>query len=324
MKSPIMGLVGDIGGTNARFALIDEAGHIRFPKVYPSQEHGSLSEIIEEYLETTAGKKRPTRAVFAVAGPVVDGAIEFTNLEWQISEVDLLVAFDFETIKLINDFAAQAMAAPRLEGEQVRTIGPDLKGPVNCPCVVLGAGTGFGVGGLIRGAMGDLAIATEGGHAGFAPFDEVEAGVLRRLAAKYGRVSIERVLSGPGLYDLYLALCDIRGRAVLYEDERAMLAAGLEGEPGASETLDRFCAILGGVAGDLALTYGARGGVFVSGGIAPRLIDRIDQGGFRERFEAKGRLADYVKEIPTFLINHPYAALVGAAHELKQLERQRL
>lgn len=321
MKGSVRGLVGDVGGTNARFALVDEQGHIRFPKSYACHDYSSLAEIIEEYLATTAGKRRPPRAALAVAGPVVEGEIQFTNLDWGVSETDLVVAFEFEDVSLINDFAAQAMAAPRLGADDLRQIGPTLKGASECPIIVLGAGTGFGVAALARMTHTEVSVATEGGHAGFAPFDEVEVEVWRRLKARYGRVSIERVLSGQGLYDLYRALADIRSRSADLPDERAVFAAGQSGDVLAGEALARFCDILGGVAGDLALTYGALGGVYVSGGIAPRLLDRIGAGGFRARFEDKGRLTEYVRTIPTFVIVHPYAALVGAARELEQLER---
>jgi glucokinase len=321
VKGAARGLVGDVGGTNARFALVDEEGHIRFPKSYACQDYSSLAEIIDEYLATTAGKRRPTRAALAVAGPVVEGEIQFTNLDWGISETDLVIAFEFEAVSLINDFAAQAMAAPKLGPDDLRQIGPAVKGSMDCPTVVLGAGTGFGVAGLARTSHVEVSVATEGGHAGFSPYDETEVEIWRRLKAMYGRVSIERVLSGQGLYDLYCALSEIECKDNDLSDERAVFAAGQAGDPIAAAALDRFCDILGGVAGDLALTYGARGGVYVSGGIAPRLLDRIAAGGFRARFEDKGRLTEYVRSIPTFIMVHPYAALVGAARELEQLER---
>jgi glucokinase len=252
---------------------------------------------------------------------VLDGEIEFTNLDWQISEGDLLAHFEFEAVKLINDFAAQALACPRLHPEELRAIGPKMRGGADCPLVVLGAGTGFGVAGLARADRGDVAIATEGGHAAFAPTDELEVEVWRRLTARHGRASIERLLSGPGLYELYTAMAAIEGKDAPLTDERAVTVAGNSGDALASAALDRFCDILGSVAGDLALSFGARGGVFISGGIAPRLADRLDAGGFRARFEDKGRLAPYLREIPTSLVLHPYPAIVGAARELEQMER---
>jgi glucokinase len=315
------GLVGDVGGTNARFALVDPQGHIRNPRIFPCKDFGSLAEVIDEYLKTTAGKLRPPRAVIAVAGPVVDGEIEFTNLDWQISEGDLLAHFEFEAVKLLNDFAAQALACPRLPPEELRPIGPKIRGGSDCPMVVLGAGTGFGVAGLARSERGDIAVATEGGHAAFAPCDEVEIEILKRFAARHGRVSNERILSGPGLFELYQALGEIEGRPATARNDRALIEAAAQGDALAEATLERFCAILGAVAGDLALSFGARGGVFVSGGIAPRMADRLAASRFRARFEDKGRLSDYMKAIPTSLVLHPYPAIVGAARELEQMER---
>lgn len=322
MRSQWTGLVGDVGGTNARLALTDGQGHIRNPRTFPCKDYASLTDIIAEYIETTAGKKRPPRAVLAVAGPVVDGEIEFTNLDWVVSEGDLLAHFEFEAIELINDFAAQALACPLLEGPDLRVLGPNLhRGSREHPMLALGAGTGFGVAGLARSERGDVPIATEGGHAAFAPCDEVEIEVLKRLTAKYGRVSTERLLSGQGLYDLYTILAALKGKAPALKDEAEVTRDGLVGDPLASETLDRFCLILGSVAGDLALTFGARGGVFVSGGIAPRIAERLAASGFRARFEDKGRLSDYLQGIPTYLVLHPYPAIVGAARALEQLER---
>jgi glucokinase len=322
MRSQWVGLVGDVGGTNARLALVDGQGHVRNPRSFPCREYGSLADILAEYIETTAGKKRPPRAVLAVAGPVVDGEIEFTNLDWVVSEGDLLAQFEFEAVELINDFAAQALACPLLEGPDLRIIGPNLRrGAREHPMLALGAGTGFGVAGLARSERGDVPIPTEGGHAAFAPTDDVEVEILKRLAAKHGRVSIERILSGQGLYDLYCILAALQGQAPALRDEVAVTTEGLVGDPLAQAALDRFIKILGGVAGDLALTFGARGGVFVSGGIAPRIAERLDAGGFRARFEAKGRLGDYVRDIPTYLVLHPYPAIVGAARQLEQMER---
>lgn len=322
MKSQYVGLVGDVGGTNARFAVVDAQGHIRNPRSFANKDYASLTDIMAEYIQTTVGRKRPPRAVIAVAGPVLDGEIEFTNLDWIVSEGDLLAHFEFEAVELINDFAAQALACPLLEGPDLRELGPKLpKGPHDAPMVALGAGTGFGVAALARSERGEVAIATEGGHAGFAPCDEVEVEVWKRLAARYGRVSIERLLSGQGLYDLYCALAEQRGANAVLEDETAVTREGMVGNPLASETLDRFAGMLGAVAGDLALTFGARGGVFVSGGIAPRIAEKLASGKFRARFEAKGRLSDYVKSIPSYLVLHPYPAIVGAARQLEQMER---
>jgi glucokinase len=321
LKPHYEGLVGDVGGTNARFALVDSQGHIRNPRSFAARDYSSLGEVIAEYLEQTAGRKHPPRAVIAVAGPVLEGEIEFTNLDWQISEADLLAHFEFEAVKLINDFAAQAIACPMLEADDLRALGPELRPIPDAPMVILGAGTGFGVAALARNERGEVAVATEGGHAAFAPSDETEVEIWRRLKVRYGRVSIERLLSGPGLYDIYRALGEIEARNTELPDDRTVIEAAQTGEPGACKCIDRFCAILGSVAGDLALTHGARGGVFVSGGLAPRVAERLATSEFRARFEDKGRLRPYVEQIPTSLVLHPYPAIVGAARELAKMER---
>jgi glucokinase len=321
VKPQYTGLVGDVGGTNARFALVDTEGRIRNLHIFSAANYASLADVIAEYLQRTMGRKRPPRAVIAVAGPVLDGEIEFTNLDWQVSEGDLLANFEFEAVKLLNDFAAQALACPLFDADDLRPLGPVLRGGSDCPMIVLGAGTGFGVAGLARSDRGDIAVATEGGHAAFAPSDEVEVAVWSRLMAEHGRVSIERLLSGRGLFSLYEALAEQAGGGAGLGDEQAVMSAAAAGDALANATLDRFCAILGSVAGDLALSFGARGGVFVSGGIAPRMADRLASGGFRAHFEDKGRLRPYLELIPTSLVVHPYPALIGAARELEMMER---
>ena len=322
MKVHYTGLVGDVGGTNVRFALLDAEGRVRNLHVYPAANFASLGDVVADYLERTMGRnRRPPRAVIAVAGPVLDGEIEFTNLDWQVSEGELLAQFEFEAVKLINDFAAQALACPLLTAESLKVLGPRLRGGADCPMVVLGAGTGFGVAGLARSERGDIAVATEGGHAAFAPVDEVEVEVWQQFGTRHGRVSIERLLSGRGLFELYGVLAGMRQAEATLEDEKAVFDAAGKGDALAGETLDRFCGILGSVAGDLALSFGARGGVFVSGGIAPRMADRLAAGGFRARFEDKGRLRTYVEQIPTSLVIHPYPAIIGAARELGMMER---
>ena len=322
MSAMHVGLVGDVGGTNARFALVDQDRKVRYPKTYPAKDFASLDDAVCAYMKDTAGRKRPTRAAIAVAGPVVDGEIEFTNLDWQVSEAELVANCDFEAVKLLNAFAAQALAAPRLDAESLHLIGSAEKGAADGAIAVLGPGTGFGVAALARTGGRDTPMPSEGGHASFAPFDEVEDQILHRLRGKHGgRVSIERVLSGPGLLNIYRTLGDIEGAPAAAADPGAVVAAADQGDAVARQALERFCAILGGVAGDLALTFGARGGVYVAGGIAPRLIERIEASDFRVRFEAKGRLADYVRDIPTYVITHPYTALLGAARALAELER---
>src|SRR5947209_6958454 len=168
MKSQYTGLVGDVGGTNVRFALVDTEGRVRNLHVYEAANYAALSDIVGDFLTRTLGRgKRIPRAVIAVAGPVLDGEIEFTNLDWQVSEGELLAHFEFEAVRLINDFAAQALACPLLTSDNLKPLGPALRGPDDAPMVILGAGTGFGVAALARSERGDIAVSSEGGHAGF-------------------------------------------------------------------------------------------------------------------------------------------------------------
>ena len=318
----MLGLVGDIGGTNARFALAEDVGGrpvVREPKGYPVKDYAGPEAAIDAYLNEL-GAPRPAKAILAVAGPVTDGAMHFTNSDWVVSEARLKTQGGFKAARLLNDFAAQALGAPRLAAENLLRLGPEIPTPTAGTLAILGPGTGFGVAGLARDAVTEVVLSTEGGHAGFAPTDEIEIEVWRRLAQGRSRVSVERVLSGAGLHDLYAALGDIQGKAATLPDARAVQEASEAGDALALEAIDRFCRILGSTAGDIALTMGARGGVYVTGGVAEKLAAQLAKSAFRERFEAKGRFVDYMRAIPTWLVMDPYAALIGAASQLAALE----
>ncbi len=318
----MLGLVGDLGGTNARFALVEDAGGrpvVSEPKAYGAKDYGSPEDAIDAYLKDT-GAARPAKAVLAVAGPVTNGAMHFTNLDWEVSEARLTSVGGFKAARLINDFAAQALGAPRLGPEQLQVIGPQIPRPQQGTSVILGPGTGFGVAGLVRQAGTEAVLATEGGHVSFAPTDDFEIEIWRRFARDRERISIERVLSGSGLHELYQAIADIEGQAAPLPDARAVQAAAESGDVLAARAIDRFCCILGGVAGDFALAFGALAGVYVTGGVAEKLAVELAAGGFRERFEAKGRFEGYMRAIPTWLVLDPYAALIGAASQLQALE----
>jgi len=318
----MLGLVGDLGGTNARFALVEDRDGRLEPtriKALPARDHASPEDAIAAYLKDV-GAEQPAKVVLAVAGPVKDGAMHFTNLNWQVSEGRLTSLGGFKAARLINDFAAQALGAPRLAKDQLRVLGPEIQGAAEGASVILGPGTGFGLAGLVRQGGQEVVLATEGGHVGFAPADELEIEIWRRFASRRGRISVERVLSGSGLHELYQAFGDIEGAPATLEDAKAVQEAAEAGDALAARTVDRFCRILGGVAGDFALAYGALAGVYVTGGVAEKLALQLAEGGFRERFEAKGRFVDYMRAIPTWLVLDPYAALIGAASQLAALE----
>jgi glucokinase len=319
----MLGLVGDLGGTNARFALVEEHGGRPTPtevKAYAASDHASPEDAIAAYLKDV-GAQRPDKVVLAVAGPVKYGAMHFTNLNWKVSEETLVEVGGFKAARLINDFAAQALGAPRIARDRLLVLGPEIQGAPEGTSVILGPGTGFGVAGLVRERGQEVVLATEGGHVGFAPTDDLEIEIWRRFARGRGRISIERVLSGSGLHELYQALADIEGVDASLPDQRAVQAAAETADPLALRTVDCFCRILGSTAGDFALGYGALAGVYVTGGVAEKLAEQLTKGGFRERFDAKGRFEGYMRAIPTWLVLDPYAALIGAASQLAALAR---
>ena len=310
-----VGLVGDIGGTHARFALVEKGPHgpeIGEPKTYNVRDYPTGEAAIDAYFADT-GEPRPPSVVLAVAGPVTDGAIDFTNSDWEFSEASLRKTAGFGTARLINDFVAQSLGAPHVKADRLRRIGPEVHGVKGETLVTLGPGTGFGVSALAREGGREAALATEGGHIAFAPIDELEVEIWRWLVKRHGRVSIERILSGPGLLELYQAMAEIDGAPAPLADAQKVQAAAESGDALAAKVIDRFCRILGSTSGDIALVVGARGGVYVTGGVAVALVEHIPEGGFRERFEAKGRFVDYMAAIPTFVMLEPYTALIGAA-----------
>ena len=320
--SEVLGLVGDIGGTNGRFALVKGSpDHPRIdgPRTLPNRDHASAEAAIDAYLKAR-GAEKPARVVLAVAGPVSEGAIHFTNLDWRLSEKGLCRDAGFKAARLVNDFAAQAMGAAHLPDEARRRIGPDVAAASNAPLAIMGPGTGFGMGVLADRSEPPCILSTEAGHIGFAPVDDEEVEVWRWLKRRHGRVSIERVLSGKGLEELYQALAEIGGEPARFGDGREVQAAAEAGDGLAARTVERFCLILGSAAGDLTLATGARGGVYVTGGVAQGLADRICSGGFRSRFESKGRFEAYMQAIPTFLVTDGYTALRGAARLVGGME----
>lgn len=317
-----LGLVADLGGTNARFALVDHAGRIEAIKTYRAAESTSVENVMRRYLQEIGCAQAPAIATLAIAGAVLKDHARFSNLDWSVDAAALRRAFGIQRVELINDFAAQALAVPRLASHDLRNLGPASSTTSGGTIAVIGAGTGFGAAALADGPAGQVPIASEAGHAGFAPTDEVELKLWRRLKARYGRVSVERLLSGPGLLGIYEALCEGSGRGPTTADPADVVAAANQGEFEALRSVERFVRIFGHVAGDLALTFGARGGVFLAGGIAPKIYDWLSTGAFRDAFEDKGRLSPFVREVPTFVVMHPEAGLVGAAARLLQIRER--
>ncbi|MBX6329257.1 MAG: glucokinase [Pseudolabrys sp.] len=315
ISSPI-GLIGDIGATNSRLALVAPGGSIEQIRVFASDEFASLGDMIQTYFESPARARRPRHAILAVAAPVDGDQVAFTNLPWTFSVAELRRRFGFSSIRVVNDFVANALAIPHLaEGDRAQ-IGRGA--PVQAqPVGVIGPGSGLGVSALIPTADGYVPLQSEGGHVTMAATDGREAAVLELMRKRFDHVSAERVLSGPGLINLYAALCELDGQR-----QEQLTAAQItdsrvgEAHPHAREATEMFCAMLGGVAGDLALTLGARGGIYIAGGIVPRLRATFAQSAFRDRFEAKGRFRGYMEAIPTYVITRPMPALLGLARML--------
>jgi glucokinase len=309
-------VVGDIGGTNARFALaeLSDPAHpgLRDELHLPSAQYASLKDALAAYLKEVEAAKEAPMAVLAVAGPVSDGEVQLTNLSWHASE-RALRGLGLGRVRLINDFRALAASADALEAEDLDAIGPALPRIADATIAIMGAGTGFGAAALVREPGHAIALAGEGGHIGFSPEDEVEAQILTSLQRRFGRVSIERIVSGPGLVNLYGALCEIGGASPVFDDPHQIVDAAKNDEPYARTAVERFCAIFGAAAGDIALTFGARGGVLLAGGLSEAMEDFMKAGSFRARFEGKGRLAHFARKIPTHLIRRDDAALLGCA-----------
>jgi glucokinase len=325
MAATLLGLVGDVGGTNARFALArrrDGRVEIDDPVTFHAADYPTGDAAIGAYLGQARLDAPPAFAVIAAAGPIEDGAVTFTNnTAWRFSEAGLAHAGGFKRARLINDFTAQALAIEHLEDSDLRRIGGGGKRPDRGTAAIMGPGTGFGAGARVDDGQNRATLVSESGHIGFSPGDETEIELIRRLMVRYGRVSVERVLSGPGLLNLYQTVADMRGEAAIHAAPDEITRQALAGEPLCRLVLDRFCAILGSVAGDLALAYGAKAGVYISGGIAPAIIDILAASDFRRRFEAKGRMSDYLKSIGTLVVTQPHAALIGAASLLDALAK---
>jgi len=314
-------LVADIGGTNARFALHDPAtDSLERLQVLAAADYPDIDTAIDTYL-SSAGGAHVSEACFAVACPAWDDEIAFTNSPWRFSSDALRRRLGLERFVTVNDFEALALSVPHVPLEALHCVRSGDADPT-APKVIIGPGTGLGVAGLVpvAGTAGQLrwvAIPGEGGHASFAPTDEIEIELLRHLSQDHERVSTERVLSGQGLTELFEFLTSRGGLQGRRLPPSEITALGLSGtDPTARAALDWFCGLLGSVAGDVALTFGARGGVYIGGGIMPRLLSVLEDSTFVSRFLAKGRLSRMLTPIPVFVILDPCASLRGAASVL--------
>jgi glucokinase len=311
-------LIGDIGGTNARFAIAN-TGSPGFSDAMTLQcaDHASADDAIRHYLdEVTAAS--PDVICLAVAGPVIDGTVQVTNNHWTLSIVDIAADFGISDVQLLNDFEAVAFSIPQLQAGDTEVIGlPDRKPTLgeNFNIAILGPGTGLGTAGLVSRRKTIIPIVGEGGHVGFAPKSQVQVDILNTLRSKFDRVSVERLVSGSGLENIYWALTRIHGEQRTPLSAKDIFAVSFDnGDPRASEAVHMFYEILGQVAGDLALTLGATDGVYLAGGIAMRYPNLLQDSGFRNAFDNKGRHRALMERIPTLLITHDEPGLLGAAY----------
>ena len=319
-ESPTARLLGDVGGTNARFAWQDDAGSpLRDIATLPTADHPTLADAITAYLQRL-GRAAPPWCAIGIANPITGDQIQMTNSHWAFSISAMRQALGFERLVVINDFTALALALPDLQASELRQLGGGAPVP-GAPMALIGPGTGLGVSGLIAGdAPGRwLPLQGEGGHVTLAASNAREAAVLQVLRDEFGHASAERAISGQGLEALYAAVCkldavagfvplpaaEVSQRALAGHDARCV------------EVLDLFCGFLGSVAGNLALTLGAVGGVYIGGGIVPRLGDAFMRSRFRACFEDKGRFRSYLEAIPVCVIHTAVSpALRGAARAL--------
>ena len=312
----------DIGGTHARFALAEVADGkvvtLGPETTLRTAEYASFQTAWEAFGESL-GRALPRAAAIAVAGPVQGEIIKFTNNPWIIRPGQVNEKLGVERHVLINDFAAVGHAVAQADaGHFLHLAGPDVALPVEGTISVVGPGTGLGVAHVWRDAHGYRVSATEGGHIDFAPLDAIEDAILARLRDRYRRVSVERVVAGPGLAEIRATLARLEGKAVLETDDKALWALAMSGDDSlAAAALDRFCLALGSVAGDLALAQGASATV-IAGGLGYRIRDHLVRSGFAERYTAKGRFAGMMAGLPVKLMVHPQPGLLGAAAAFAQ------
>jgi len=304
-------LVGDIGGTNARFGLVAPDGTLLHSSILADADYPTIGGAITAYLRQRGRLPMPRQGAIAIASPITGDQVRMTNHPWGFSVAALQKQLGFERLEVINDFTAQALALPHLTAADKVAIGGGSAVP-GYPIGVLGPGSGLGVSGLIPAGSRWVPLTGEGGHATMAAATAREAAVLAAMRGHFDHVSAERVLSGPGLINLYNALADVDGvPATQYTAAQITDPDTALDDPRCGEASEMFCAMLGTIAGNLALTLGARGGIYIGGGIVPRLGARFAESPFRQRFEAKGRFTSYLAAIPTFVVTHKLPAFLG-------------
>src|SRR5947207_6699639 len=309
-------LLGDIGATNARFALLSN-GNLNAISSFEVAKFRQFKDVLANFVTEHCHKMKIHQALLAIAGPVTGERVPLTNSSWVIDPHELQTDFGLQ-VRIMNDFEAVALSLPSLTSTDLAEIG-GARPEAAAPMAVLGPGSGLGVACLIDHSERRVVIASEGGHATLAPTGEQEDHIMAHLRKRFGHVSAERAISGSGLENVYQAIAALEGLEIPPRNAAEITKNAFSGECQlASQSLSAFCAFLGSFAGDVALTFGARGGVYIAGGISPRILDFLIRSEFRKRFEAKGRLRNYLEAIPSYVITHPAAALIGLKSLLKQ------
>jgi len=314
MTRNVNNLIADIGGTNARFALVDN-NQIHDELELQCAQFPTLTDAAEHYLASVgAATQRPQQAAFAIAAALGGDHVSMTNCPWQFSIRNVCNDLKLQRLIVVNDFTALAMAVRHLTADELLQAG-GAQAEANKPIAVLGPGTGLGVSGLIPAAGNWIPLEGEGGHVSWSPADARETAVLNYLWKKFAHVSTERVLSGMGLVNLYTALCALDSKPAHDFKPADITTQGLnDTDPICVEALQMFCGILGSAAGNLVLTLGAKGGVYIAGGIVPRLGDYFLKSPFRQRFESKGRYESYLKPVPAYVMTAKRPAFTGLVH----------
>lgn len=304
-------LIADIGATNARFALADTNG-VYDQKILKCEDYPTIVDAAKTYLDGLNGKT-PKRAAFAIAGPVSGDYFQMTNHHWKFSINETKLDLGLDQFELMNDFKAIALGVPHLKPEDIKQIGGDQRAVHAAPIGVIGPGTGLGVASLVWGGSSYIAVPGEGGHVTMAAKTQREFDIFRTLRYKYHHISAERVCSGKGLVNIYNAIKILDGHESLPDRTPEQIAECALNKtcPVCEESLEKMLAFLGTVAGNLAVTLGAAGGIYIAGGIPAKLGEYFFNSRFRKEFEAKGRYEGYLKPIPTYLITHPNIAFVG-------------
>jgi len=306
-------LVADIGATNARFGLVSPKKVVLHTRTLAVADHPTIADAIAIYLGERGALPMPHQGALAIASAITGDRVAMTNHPWSFSISALKSHFGFARLEVINDFTALALALPHLAPADRQPVGGG--DPVtNTPIGVLGPGSGLGVSGLVPSRAGWISLSSEGGHATMAPASDRESAVLDHMRRHFDHVSAERVLSGPGLVNLYNTLAALDGVSSRGYTAAQITDPGIgAADPLCAEATSLFCAMLGTMAANLALTLGARGGIYIGGGIVPRLGQRFAESPFRARFEAKGRFSHYLAAIPTWVVTHPLPAFLGCA-----------